>query len=177
MVQVMNILFLDVDGVCNSKQHFLAMKEFKVQGADTMVDADLFAMKRDTNKNNMWVLGYILDKVPDLKIVISSSWRNVYDLESFRELFKIYGLDGNRIIDKTPRKLSSTRANEIHMWLDDNKDVEKWASLDDHKIWEIGDDEEANEFLTDNWVGLTLPDAFEVIKHFKPEFKEPIILI
>ena len=173
----MNILFLDVDGVLNSNQNFLATKDIKVYPADTLNDADLFAMKRDTNSNNMWVLDYILDKVPDLKIVISSSWRNHYDIESFKELFKIYGLDGNRIIDKTPIRLSSERVHEIHMWLDDNKDVKKWAALDDHVIFNLEDPDKANEFLTDSWVGLTMHDAFDVIKHFNPEFKEPVIMI
>ena len=178
----MNILFLDVDGVLNSKQHFLATKDIKTPPADTLNDADLFTMKRDTNKNNMWCLEYILDNVPDLKIVISSSWRNHYDIESFKELFKIYGLDGNRIIGKTPKRFSSERVHEIHMWLDDfindkENPMPRWIALDDHKIFELHSAEELNEVLTDNWVGLTLPDAFKVIKHFKPEFKEPVIMI
>ena len=178
----MNILFLDVDGCLNSKQHFLATKEIKVPPADTLNDADLFAMKRDTNKNNMWCLGYILDKVPDLKIVISSSWRLHYSLESFKELFKIYGLDGDRIIDKTPKRFSSERVHEIHDWLQDfvedkENPVPSWIALDDHKIFELHSVEEANEVLIDNWVGLTLPDAFKVIKHFDPTFKEPVIMI
>jgi hypothetical protein len=178
----MNILFLDVDGVLSSKQHFLATKDAKTPPADTLSDADLFIMKRDTNKNNMWCLGYILEKVPDLKIVISSSWRLHYSIESFEELFKIYGLDGDRIIGKTPKKLSSTRANEIHFWLDDfvndkENPMPRWVALDDHKIFELHSVEEANEVLTDSWVGLTLPDVFKVIKHFDPNFKEPIVLI
>ena len=62
-------------GYLNSKQHIIAMGDFKNPGADTLSDADLFTMKRETNANNMWVLGFILDQLPDLKIVISSAWR------------------------------------------------------------------------------------------------------
>jgi len=176
----MNILFLDVDGVLNSKQHFLATKVVKVPGTDTLVDADLFAMKKDTNSNNMWCLGYILDKVPDLKIVISSSWRNHYDLESFKELFKICKLDGDRIIGKTPRRFSSTRSSEIHEYLADLNDHItdiNWVAIDDHEIFLLEETDRKNQILTDNWVGLTLLDAFKVIKHFNPNFKEPEILI
>jgi hypothetical protein len=174
----MQVLFLDVDGVLNSKQHFLATNNIKI--SDEVSDPDLFTMKLYTNKNNMWCLGYILDNVPDLKIVISSSWRNHYNIESFKELFKIYGLNGERIIGKTPRKLSSTRADEINMWFDDTDIIEVisvWAALDDHVIFNLEDPDKANEFLTDSWMGLTLPDAFKIIKHFKPEFKEPVIMI
>ena len=183
----MKILFLDVDGVLNSKQHFLAIKGFKVPGADTLSDADLFAMKRDVAAQNMWVLGYILDQVPDLKIVISSAWRLHYDIESFKELFKIYKLDGSRIIGKTPKKLSSERAHEIREWLNEcnvtnllegNRDsCERWLAVDDHVIFDLGDNMKSNEFLTDSWVGLTMHDAFKIIKHFHPEYLPPVILI
>jgi len=173
----MNILFLDVDGVLNSKQYFLATPKLSQSQLNSSSDPDLLSMKTYTNKNNMWCLGYLLENVPDLKIVISSAWRNCYSLESFRELFKIYGLDGNRIIDKTSKRLSSIRANEIYMWLEDNKGIEKWIALDDHTIFELGDLDKANEILTDNWVGLTMHETFKIIKHFNPDFKEPVIAI
>jgi hypothetical protein len=177
----MKVLFLDMDGVCNSKQHFLATKDFKTPGADTLSDADLFAMKRDTNANNMWVLGYILEKVPDLKIVISSAWRNHYDVESFKELFKIYKLDGSRIIGKTPRKLSSERYSEIRMWLEEYEELHHkkvdFLAVDDYVIWDVMHEFKDREILTDGWVGLTMHDAFKIIKHFNSEFKEPEILI
>jgi len=177
----MNILFLDWDGVLNNKQHFLMTKGDMVPSADTLNDADLFAMKKDTSILNMWVLGYILDNVPDLKIVISSTWRNHYDIESFKELFKIYGLDGDRIIGKTPKRFSSERVHEIHEWLDDYQELHHkkadWIALDDHPIFHLEDPDKANEVLTDSWVGLSLPDAFKVIKHFKPDFKDPVIMI
>jgi hypothetical protein len=156
------------------------IKNDKISPTDTLSDADLFTMKRNTAKQNMWCLKYILDNVPDLKIVISSSWRLHYNLESFRELFKIYGLEGERIIDKTPKRFSSERIHEIHMWLDDSSMFKwngKWVALDDHPIFNLEDLDKANEILTDSWVGLTLPDAIKVIKHFKPDFKEPILML
>lgn len=178
----MQVLFLDFDGVLNSKQHVLAVKDVPVPGADTLSDADLFTMKRETNANNMWVLGYILKQLPDLKIVISSSWRNFFDLEQFKEIFKVYKLDETRIIDKTPKKMSSDRQHEIRMWLNEfeeiNHKVPDWVALDDHIIFDIMNDEEkAREFLTDGWVGVSMHDAFKIIEHFKPDFKEPEILI
>lgn len=177
----MRVMMLDFDGVLNSKQHFLATKGFKVPGADTLNDADLFRMKSDVNANNMWVLRFIMDQVPDLKIVISSAWRSFYSLESFKELFKIYKLDGDRIIGVTPKKFSSERIHEIHMWLDDYVELHHkqpdWVALDDHAIFNLGDPEKVREFLTDSWVGLTMQDAFKIVQHFHPEYQPPVILI
>lgn len=173
----MKILFLDVDGCLNSKQHILAMGDFKNPGAATLSDADLFTMKRETNANNMWVLGFILDQLPDLKIVISSAWRLHYEIEQFKELFKIYKLDGSRIIDKTPRVFSNDRRHEIHLWLEDQHEKIDWVAVDDHPIFNLGELDKEREFLTDSWVGLSMHDAFKIIKHFKPEFKEPEMYI
>lgn len=180
---MIKVLFLDFDGVMNSKQHFLATGEnYKVPPADTLNDADLFKMKYDTNANNAWVLGYILDQVPDLKIVISSAWRLFYDEQSFRDLFKIFKLDETRIIGKTPKKLSSERCHEIHMWLEDYQELHHkqvdWIAVDDHVIYDLGNPHKEREYLTDSWVGLTMHDAFKIIKHFRPgEFQEPLINI
>lgn len=172
----MNILFLDFDGVLNSKQHFLALD--KLEGKGSTYEADLEYMKAYTNPNNMWVLKYILEQVPDLKIVLSTSWRNHFGMEQFKELFKHYGLDGERIIDKTPQKLSSTRANEIHMWLQEHTyETHTWIALDDHAIWELDEVFKAAEILTDPWVGLTMNDAYKIIVKFKPDFKLPTIHI
>lgn len=178
----MKVMMLDFDGVLNSKLHFLANADLPSIDANTLSDADLFQMKRDVNVNNMWTLGFILDQVPDLKIVISSTWRLHYDLESFKELFKIFKLDGSRIIGMTPKQFSSERRQEIYMWLEEYKELHHkqvdFIAVDDHVIWNLDEDShKKREFLTDSWVGLTMNDAFKIIKHFKPEFKEPEMYI
>ncbi len=178
----MKVLFLDIDGVLNSKQHFLMVPELKSKSnAKTLEAADLFRMKQDVNTNNMWVLGYILKNVPDLKIVISSAWGKFYKLEQFKELFKIYKLDETRLIGITPRKMSSYRCNEIRWWLEENAplagELIQWLALDDHAIFELDEDEKRNEHLTDSWVGVTMNDAFKIIRHFDHKFNLPLLLI
>jgi hypothetical protein len=173
----MKILFLDFDGVLNSKQHLLAVKDRKIKGADNLNDANLFYMKRDVNYNNMWALNYLLKEVPDLKIVISSAWRLHYDISEFKDLFKIFKLPSARIIGKTDKKMSSERYHEIKWWLEDHKDVEQWIAVDDHPIFFLGTDEFKNQYLTDPWVGLTMPDVFKIIKHFNPAYEAPVLMI
>jgi hypothetical protein len=174
----MKVLFLDFDGVLNSKQHFLSIMDKKKPAADTLSDADLFHMKQSVNYNNMWVLGYILKQVPDLKIVISSAWGAQFSLPQFKELFKIFRLPSSRLIGITPRKFSSSRNMEIMWWLEDQKDVEAWIAVDDHPIFYLEDKKNfANQYLTDSWIGLNMQDAFKIIKHFNPEYHQPLILI
>lgn len=176
----MKVLFLDFDGVLNNKQHMLATKEVKTPDANDLNDAELFAMKRDIAQQNIWVLGFILDQLPDLHIVISSAWRTYYELESFKELFRIFQLDPTRIIGKTPKRMSSYRCNEIHWWLEDWEEINHkrvdWLALDDHAIFDLGE-EKAREVLTDPWTGVTMHDAFRIIEHFNSNFKEPEILL
>lgn len=173
----MNILFLDCDGVLNSKQHFLMLQDVgKSKTKEDLKNAGLEFMILYTDAKNVWCLKYILDNVIDLKIVISSSWRNHFEIEQFKELFRHYRLDGERIIDKTDCKLSSYRCNEIRWWLEDNP-TDKWITLDDHVIFDFGSQDKEHEILTDPWNGLTMAEAFKIIKYFKPDFKEPSIAI
>lgn len=196
----MQVLFLDFDGVLNSKQHFMMIKNQRPQHADDPELADLFLMKLSVNVNNMWVLGYILKQLPDLKIVISSAWGLHYNLDQFKRLFRAFKLDETRLIGITPRKMSSYRCNEIRWWLDDQNAQEEheckmetsegpcanciefkartpveitWIALDDHEIFQLDEPEIKNQHLTDSWVGVTMNDAFHIIKHFNHNFREP----
>ena len=178
----MKVLFTDFDGVLNNKQYLMTLKElYNTPDTDSLSDADLFTMKREVAVQNMWILGFILDQLPDLKIVISSSWRLHYDLESFKDLFKIFKLDGSRIIGKTPKKFSSERVHEINMWVDDyeetHQDKVDFMTIDDHTIFNVEDPDKVRELTTDGWTGITMHDAFKIITHFKPDFEEPVFFI
>lgn len=173
----MQVLFLDFDGVLNSKQHFMMIKNVVVQDAKYPETTEFLESKLMLNPNNMWVLGYILKELPDLKIVISSAWGKFYDLDYFKLLFKAFELDESRLIDITPRKLSSYRCNEINWSLEllteKYNEAIQWIAVDDHEIFNPDEDEFRNQHLTDSWVGLTLLDALKIIKHFDPKFKLP----
>jgi len=174
----MQVLFLDFDGVLNSKQHFMMIKNKPVPTDHNYPEfAEFSESKQMLNENNMWVLGYILTQLPDLKVVISSAWGKLYDLEYFKRIFKAFELDETRLIGITPRKMSSYRCNEIHWSLEllteEYHELIQWIAVDDHEIFRLDEDDIHNQYLTDGWVGLTMLDALKIIEHFDPKFKLP----
>lgn len=110
----MNILFLDVDGVLNSRL-FLQDKFYK--------------LKRRLEKEES-IDPYCMDLLKDIvnkyefKIVLISS-RNARDLYSLKSVFKDYGL----IISGTTRKLGR-RSEEISDWISTHR-VTNYIILDD----------------------------------------------
>lgn len=163
------IIFLDIDGVCNSHQHFLMTEYISETGIERM--------NNDTCLHNLWNLKFILKNVPDLKIVISSTWREVYSFESIKSWLKFWGISKNRVIGKTPVIRHGDRAEEIKTWINENKVKGTWLVLDDHPVFQESDPVYKNFYQTDNRVGLTYVDSIKIITRFEPNFREPIILM
>lgn len=106
----MKVLFLDIDGVVNSKQTLLTHPK----GTPLGIDPEL-AFK---------VGKIILDT--DCKVVLSSSWRNHpdgVDEVKARVYPEIYGV--------TPNIKGGFRGSEVRAWLDEHPEVTEYAILDD----------------------------------------------
>lgn len=142
----MKILFLDVDGVINSR------------------DSTNF-------KNNLWPVDdymcYLVGKIQlytDCSIVISSSWRHHPEaMDILKDKF-------NDVIDKTPDLYDDLnagkhilRGDEIQAWLDNHPEVTRYAILDDDS--DILDEQKPNFFKTTFKTGLTDDTANSVIEH------------
>lgn len=118
------ILFLDFDGVLNIPGHY---------------------------GKSMFVPEYLarLEKIAidfDLKIVISSSWRETFNLEQLQDFFSENTLH-ERIIGCTPvvqqnpwpPYIREIRQLEIQQWIIDNNYNGLWVAIDDDKrIFEEG---------------------------------------
>jgi hypothetical protein len=89
------------------------------------------------------------------KIILSSTWRKHY---TCKELSKVLDLP---IIDSTPIKLSSTRGEEVNMWLEKNK-VEKYAIIDDDG--DIFEDQLPFFVQTNSQNGITYADYLQLLK-------------
>ena len=128
----MKIIFLDVDGVLNSKMY----KATPVEG--------------DTDNHNYIDLSRVklvadIVNATDAKIVLSSSWRVDWDKSDdlcgndAKYINKCLNKYGISIIDKTPYiSLFTERRKEILIWLSNHYlEVESFVVLDDmNKGWE-----------------------------------------
>jgi hypothetical protein len=143
------ILFLDIDGVCNSAEY--AERRFKETGKGGLlgIDPTLAARVRK------------IVKATNCDVVLSSTWR-LYDKARHDVRRDVIGF-----IDVTPNLQAGEkngivkRGVEVQDWLDRHPDVEVYAILDDD-----------SDFLEDQWLfkttfkqGLTEQIAANVIAH------------
>ena len=156
----MNIIFLDVDGVLNSRNKLIEIynKTHKPHSGysypfDERCLENLKLLVQETNS----------------KIVVSSTWRK--DKEGRTTLLKVlseYELD-NKIIGYTPM-LDKERGIEIKQFLISLKEMPNFVILDDD--FDMG---ELNPFLikTNSQIGLTYENIQEaIIKLNKTKIKE-----
>ncbi len=124
----MKILFLDIDGVLNS--HSSATYWYY---KTIMSNKPFIRIEHELDPMCVTNLEELFRRVPELKVVISSTWRIGETTASLKVLFKdlIPGLSA-RIIDRTisdPK--DGPRGYEIQVWLDENPKVERYLILDD----------------------------------------------
>jgi hypothetical protein len=83
------------------------------------------------------LLNSVIDKT-GAKLVISSTWGKLGE-DTVKATLEENGVSWDKVHKDwvTPRKLSSTREQEIKMWLNKHRKTTHWASLDDEKL-ELG---------------------------------------
>lgn len=140
----MKILFLDIDGVCNSA------KTLQRQGGTSFIGIDPF----------MALLVNRICEATGAQIVLSSSWRLWEDTRN--EVKKIIY---PQYIDVTPDKRGlACRGCEVKEWLEQHPEVKRYAILDDSR--DFHNDHKPNFFNTSWEEGLTEEIAQKVIEHF-----------
>lgn len=152
----MKIIFLDIDGVLASMDYLRVCHMLKEKNPDKYGYAfDIRCVKN---------LEYILKKCPDVKIVISSSWKTM-GYENILKMWKLRNLPGN-VIGTTPDLLRtakpSSRGDEIKEWLSSVDDVKSYVIIDDDS--DMLKEQLDNFIQTDSEFGLTLKDSIKAIK-------------
>lgn len=168
----MFIVFLDFDGVLVTEQGHFYYNQRGEEKRKEFERSDRFCPIAVSNIN------YLCANVPELKVVISSSWRNRFSLEQIEMILKEDGfLHSDRLIGTTPvRSLSGDRRyNEIMGFLERNPDlqVDDWIAIDDHE-YNIPPERLCK---TKQEVGFTIFQAYELIEKFKPGWPRPIFLM
>ncbi len=154
----MKVILLDFDGVLNSEASFRYETSRKVlHVANTLSHVSCSNLQ------------YILDQDADVKLVISSAWRKIHTMQELKNILNSYGVDSNRVIDKTPAVFSGDRAHEINLWLDDHPNVTLAVVLDDDdSVLEITD-KRCHIFQTTWEDGLLFKQAKQIAKLFRGE--------
>lgn len=157
----MRLIFLDMDGVLNSTQSAHLHWRTKYDRKTFMQGFDDLCPIAVSNLN------WLLERVPDARIVISSTWRKFHEIEEWHEKMatdcpSIVG----RVIGKTPNlrtKLSQEspiRGHEIYKWLEDNGHLETpYVVFDDDRDM---DKVESNFIWIDGDHGLQFKHIMEV---------------
>ncbi len=168
----MKILFLDFDGVLNTENCQVQLRKEGRTGRDC--DGPLF------DPNAVRNLKRILDAVPDVRIVIESSWK-VEGLGQLRRMWERRGLPG-RIHDVTPDVMSEElltldlsdpdvmtrledlgKGREISQWMEQHAEGEcQYVILDD--VPEFAGELATHHVLVRPDVGITAADAEKVIR-------------
>jgi hypothetical protein len=177
----MKVLFLDIDGVLNSAQsaHFFHRERLLAKaGHPGFLDALGRRALRSEELCPIAVsnLLFILEKVPDLKIVVSSTWRLGREVSELKALLGHIGVPEEVVIGKTPclppvDGHSAKRGNEIQKWIDSWNGLGSLTPVDEFVI--VDDDADMEHLLgnlvqTDHCVGLDFRKAWEIIKRFEP---------
>lgn len=153
------ILMLDVDGVLN----IMSQSYTTAKNSPHLIERHLVSR-----------LNYLCEKVPDVEIVVSSSWR--FDMPALEEdMVKAGFAHWDKVTGKTTIARSDAflrRGEEIRKWLDENIASPFYSGIDG--ILAILDDESAGIvefwdenktfFKTDSKVGLTDETVLRLIE-------------
>lgn len=174
----MKVLFLDFDGVINSAQSatFWHNKrdqakwenELYSEWKGTLFEYLAFEFCPIAMSN----VEELIRRVPDVKIVVSSTWRLGNDVESLKKILHPSKLITDAIIDVTPNIRITPRGTEIQAWLDNHPEVTEFVILDDdndmlHLIDRLVHIDSRNGFLyTDMLKALKVLKEFDNVKKY-----------
>lgn len=126
----MRVIFLDIDGVLVTGEH--TERNYKATGV--VLSGSDIPFDPSTVNNLNWLI-----KESGAKIVISSSWRYLHDIDSMRGILSGYGVVGD-VIGMT-HKGDSRRGLEIAEWLRRTKEsIESYVILDDDANYDCTQD-------------------------------------
>jgi hypothetical protein len=141
------ILFLDIDGVINSHAYW---------------DKLIANGKKQDENNNFdpeaveW-LNYINERVPNFKVVISSTWKHhIESCVGWNIIFQLLG--GKFYVEDVTRDLQGFRGSEIVTWLIENESERRrhpnWDSTGEVKSFVILDDDSDMDYLMERFIRI-----------------------
>lgn len=151
-------IFLDIDGVLNSKQYCASREQHKrIEEFKEKFNNHIAFGLSSIDPKAVLLLNNLISKT-EAKLVISSSWRGDVNLQTIFELAGIVEL----IYGETNRLYNKCRGAEIEAWLKKEEDLCRYIIIDNNNdILRT----QLNNFVHTNWkVGLTEEYINKIIK-------------
>lgn len=133
-------MFLDIDGVLNGYNIYQSNRPYPLS---------------EFNEEKVEILNSLFDEIPEIKLVLSSSWRFFDGIENIiresgikKELFSI-----------TPYSIIN-RGDEVKQWLNNFDDEYKYCIVDD--VDDFDKDQKNNIVFTDPNIGITKKDVEKI---------------
>lgn len=164
----MKVIFLDFDGVLNSQGSFLFEHNERKRFAEkSKVDGEK-GPKGPVNESLCHVctsnFQFVLEQYKEVKIVISSTWRELFSIDWLKEKLASYHIDSSRVIGITPSAWGNYRGAEIKMWLNEHPEVTHYVIIDDNDDG-LTENHGASRFVKTSWEGgMTFAHAEELIE-------------
>jgi hypothetical protein len=134
----MKVLFLDFDGVLNSHQSAVFWHSKRDQTKwETEMYSDWGGSLKEYIAHEFCPIAlsnmdFLCSRNPDLKVVVSSTWRIGETVDSLKKILYPAKHVANAIIDVTPH-FSRHRGEEIQRWLDEHPEVTNYVIVDDDR--------------------------------------------
>jgi len=164
----MKVLFLDFDGVLNSRQSQMFwdkkrdQKFWQEEMYSSWEGSLLEYLAHEFCPIALSNVEEIVAHVPDLKVVISSSWRVNNDVEGLKKILAPAKHLASRIIDVTPRFYGKKRGEEIQDWLDRHPEVTHYVIIDDDR--DMLESQQKNFVNTSNLHGFQYGDMLHAAR-------------
>lgn len=158
----MKVLFLDIDGVLNSERYYHS-DEWKNISSKINNGEQKYSPHFLIDKKSIEVLNNLIKSMPDLSIIISSTWKRYGRYEQTKEYLIQNGFRfESQIIDCTPElnSLKYCRGDEIQLWLNKHLDVSNYCIIDDDN--DMLSTQLENFVQINSEVGLTEEDCEEI---------------
>jgi len=117
---ITQVVFLDIDGTMIPSKAYKLINQTRLV---SIFDPCAAAMLRD------------LLSISDARIVFSSTWAS-HGLDDCLDLLEKNHIDSDLIHPdwRTPKKLTSTRSQEIWLWLEEHPEITHYVALDDEQL-------------------------------------------
>ena len=108
------LIMLDIDGVLNTPQSHIYWKH---RGVKEVADIEYPCITNYLCPSACSNLQWILDEVPNTRIVVISKWRLFAPIARIQSIFQRNGIDPERIVGQTQELVGWDRGDEIHAYL------------------------------------------------------------